>query len=61
MVTAGTGLGMASWALVISTRVLVFTLSAHKSPDGSKTTVKGPYMSLVKLASGATSPLEPGG
>ena len=51
MVTAGTGLGVASWARVISTTVLVFTLSAHRSPDGSKTTVKGPYMSLVKLAS----------
>src|ERR1017187_3218113 len=61
MVTAGTGLGVASWALVISTTVLVFMLSAHRSPDGSKTTVKGPYMSLVKLACGATSPLEPGG
>jgi hypothetical protein len=61
MVTAGAGLAMASWALVTSTRVLVFMLSAHRSPDGSKTTVKGPYMPLVKLASGATSPLAPGG
>ena len=61
MVTVGTGLGVPSWALVNSTRVPLFTLAAHKSPDGSKTTTKGPFMPLVKLASGATSPLEPGG
>ena len=61
MVTAGTGLGVANWALVNSTRVLVFSLATHKSPDGSKTTTMGPYMPWVKLASGATSPLELGG
>ena len=35
--------------------------ATHKSPEGSKAMSVGPYMSLVKLASGATSPLEPGG
>ena len=61
MVTAGTGLGMASRALVNSMRVPVFTFAAHMSPDGSKTTTKGPCMPLAKLAAGTTSPLEPGG
>ena len=64
MVTAGTGLGVPSSALVISTIVLslvLSTLAAHISPEGSKTTTKGPYMPWVKLASGATSPLASGG
>lgn len=61
MVTAGEGSGVANWALVNSTRVLLFTLAAHKSPEGSNLTVKGPFMPLVKLASGLTSPCELGG
>jgi hypothetical protein len=46
MVTAGAGLGVASWDLVISTRVLLSTLAAHKSPDGSKITTKGAVHAL---------------
>jgi hypothetical protein len=61
MVTFGTGLRIANWALVNSKRSLVFSLATHKSPDGSKAMVVGPYMPLVKLACGATSPLELGG
>src|SRR6202034_3742231 len=57
MVTAGTGLGTASWALVSSKRSLVFSLPTHRAPDGSKAIVVGPYMPLVKVARGATSAL----